>query len=191
MEAIERYNVPQKLRTDAGTENGTMAGIHSYFHQSSTSHMYGTSQQNQRIEALWGKLRPSIDEWKTFFAGKDIDLSDEVKLAAIRFSFMPLIKNTLKQFKAYWNTHHIRQSSSMPGGVPDNLFFDGSDQNLSTVPSAHELEQAKASSQEPSITGHEGYDEIFTEVQADMQLIPKTKDEAFHLYEHLVAYASE
>lgn len=56
--------VPQRLRTDCGTENGTMAAIqctlraeHTDYHSGSRSHMYGTSVNNQRIEAWWSSFR--------------------------------------------------------------------------------------------------------------------------------------
>ena len=50
--------VPMRLRTDCGTENGTMAAIqctlrhqHTDDFSGASSHMYGTSTSNQRIES--------------------------------------------------------------------------------------------------------------------------------------------
>lgn len=41
---------PVELYTDLGTENGTMAGIHSFFRDDPDSHKYVPSPRNQRIE---------------------------------------------------------------------------------------------------------------------------------------------
>lgn len=56
--------VPMRLRTDCGTENGTMAAIqctlrhsHTDYHSGSKSHMYGSSVSNQRIESWWSIFR--------------------------------------------------------------------------------------------------------------------------------------
>lgn len=56
--------VPMRLRTDCGTENGTLAAIqctlrhhHTDYYAGSRSHMYGTSVSNQRIESWWSSFR--------------------------------------------------------------------------------------------------------------------------------------
>lgn len=56
--------VPMRLRTDLGTENGTMAAIqctlreaHTDSYAGSLSHSYGSSTGNQRIESWWSFFR--------------------------------------------------------------------------------------------------------------------------------------
>ncbi|KAF3844484.1 hypothetical protein F7725_007647 [Dissostichus mawsoni] len=56
--------LPARLRTDCGTENGTMAAINCTLRSQHTddfagalSHMYGTSTANQRIESWWSFFR--------------------------------------------------------------------------------------------------------------------------------------
>ncbi|KAF3842919.1 hypothetical protein F7725_001768, partial [Dissostichus mawsoni] len=56
--------IPMRLRTDCGTENGTMAAIqcalrsrHSDNFAGAASHMYGSSTANQRIESWWSYFR--------------------------------------------------------------------------------------------------------------------------------------
>ena len=56
--------LPARLRTDCGTENGTMAAIQCALRSQHTddfagarSHMYGTSTANQRIESWWSFFR--------------------------------------------------------------------------------------------------------------------------------------
>ena len=56
--AVSEFNgCPVKLITDAGTENGTMAGLHSFCRNDLNSHRYVTSPQNQRIEGWWSFFR--------------------------------------------------------------------------------------------------------------------------------------
>lgn len=56
--------IPMRLRTDCGTENGTMAAIHCALRSAhsddfagAASHMYGSSMSNQRIESWWSYFR--------------------------------------------------------------------------------------------------------------------------------------
>ncbi|KAL1250711.1 hypothetical protein QQF64_018507 [Cirrhinus molitorella] len=64
--------VPTRLRTDCGTENGTLAAIqctlrhhHSDYYAGSRSHMYGTSMSNQRIESWWSSFRKASEKTTT------------------------------------------------------------------------------------------------------------------------------
>ncbi len=56
--------IPMRLRTDCGTENGIMAVIqctlrhhHGDYYSGASSHMYGSSTNNQRIESWWTIFR--------------------------------------------------------------------------------------------------------------------------------------
>lgn len=56
--------IPMRLRTDLGTENGTMAAIqctlrhhHTDYFAGESSHSYGSSAGNQRIESWWSFFR--------------------------------------------------------------------------------------------------------------------------------------
>lgn len=62
--ATEVGVIPKLLRTDCGTENGTMAAIHCSLRSVHTddlagasSHMYGSSTTNQRTESWWSYFR--------------------------------------------------------------------------------------------------------------------------------------
>lgn len=62
--ATEFGVIPKLLRTDCGTENGTMAAIHCSLRSThmddlagASSHMYGSSITNQRIESWWSVFR--------------------------------------------------------------------------------------------------------------------------------------
>ena len=117
VEALEKLGAPQMLRTDCGTENNVCAAIQSTIHPTSNAHLYGSSVTNQRIEALWCKLKPAVAGWKQHF--KQLHENhlyapqDDNQLSAFRFSFMDLIQETLNGFMLYWNTHHVRQAVRM------------------------------------------------------------------------------
>lgn len=61
---------PVILRTDCGTENGTMAAMQCYLRQDGNdefaggkAHRYGTSPSNQRIECWWSFLKRGRSSW--------------------------------------------------------------------------------------------------------------------------------
>ncbi|XP_056880216.1 uncharacterized protein LOC130520538 [Takifugu flavidus] len=68
--------VPMRLRTDCGTENGIMAAIqctlrhhHRDYYSGASSHMYGSSTNNQRIESWWSIFREARSQfWMELFA---------------------------------------------------------------------------------------------------------------------------
>lgn len=64
MQCVSNFGLPSCLRTDCGTENGTMVAIHCALRAQHTddfagalSHMYGNSTANQRIESWWSFFR--------------------------------------------------------------------------------------------------------------------------------------
>lgn len=121
---------PRFLRTDCGTENGSMAALQNILSRGDNSHLYGTSILNQRIEALWSKLRRGqinflIHLFKDLVDSGHLDLHDQLQIGCCRFAFMPCVQNVLDKAVAYWNTHHIRRSrqgEAVPG-IPDELYF--------------------------------------------------------------------
>ena len=71
LESIKELQAcPTLLRTDRGTENGSMATVQCFLrrnHNDSLSglaaHRYGSSHTNQRIEAWWSFLRKNWSSW--------------------------------------------------------------------------------------------------------------------------------
>jgi hypothetical protein len=74
-------------------------------------HVYGKSITNQRIEALWSKLRAHILHWRNFFAylinNGDFEPGNDVHTGCARFCFRALIQQTLDRFTSNWNSHRI------------------------------------------------------------------------------------
>jgi hypothetical protein len=122
--------VPFKLRTDCGTENVLMATLQCHLRQSVNAHMYGTSQNNQRIESWWCYMRKMRTQWWIEYFNDlelsgDLDVDNCNEIDCLRFCFMKLLQRDLSEVQTLWNNHRIRKSkgATCPGGVPDHLFF--------------------------------------------------------------------
>ena len=126
--------LPARLRTDLGTENGTVAAIQSYLRRNdadpfsgTAAHVYGTSHSNQRIEAWWSQLRKSLTSYFITFFRDLVDLGynaeDPLQKACAWYCFSPILKRDLNDFKHLWNTHNIRFSTaSIVSGRPKILY---------------------------------------------------------------------
>ena len=121
---------PQKLRTDYGTENGSVAGAQCWFMSDMDSHIYGTFQHNQRIEGWWSFFRRSrMTWWINFF--KDLfersvctSGNNEIEMECLWFCFADIIQQDLDHVKDLWNSHYIRSSRhETVSGRPNELFF--------------------------------------------------------------------
>lgn len=186
-------HAPRKLRTDCGTENGIAAAMQSLFHQDEQAHLYGKSTANQRIEALWSKMRPSIQGWIDFF--KDLvergvfSQGNIRQTHVMRFVFRSLIKNTLQGFLNYWNTHHVRKSAQCEGGVPNILFYTRDTFGVEVL-QADIVQAQQLCVETPSVTGDQDIDNYFQHVMDELQLrMPETKQQGLVLYQQLLAAA--
>ena len=121
---------PSHIRTDCGTENGMIAAIQSFVTGSTTSHTYGTSPGNQRIEAWWSFFRRNRSQWWIDWFEDLIQFSafhpgSVVETEILRFCFMRILQKDLDDVRKRWNTHRIRPSAAArcPAGIPDELFY--------------------------------------------------------------------
>ncbi len=105
----EHSGCPMIVRTDCGTENGTMAAIQAYFCQHGDdqfagprSHIYGTSPSNQRIQAWWSYYRRGRSSWWIDFfkemAGTEL-LGSEFHLECLWFCFQALLQDDVDKVK--------------------------------------------------------------------------------------------
>ncbi|KAL2098347.1 hypothetical protein ACEWY4_007554 [Coilia grayii] len=128
--------VPMRLRTDCGTENGIMAAVqctlrhhHVDHYSGESSHMFGSSMTNQRIESWWSMYRKGRAQyWMELFS----DLTDAGHFngshehqCLLRFCFGDIVQKDLDECVRLWNSHRIRPSrtASCPGGVPNELYY--------------------------------------------------------------------
>lgn len=127
VEAIDAFGVPELLRTDCGTENVIVAGMMAYIHQSDDNHLYGKSTSNQRIEALWSRMRSTIIPWIDFFRSLVADnilcIAYPMHMNLSQYCFSHLVQKSLDEFMMFTNNHHVRKSSECPAGKPNALFF--------------------------------------------------------------------
>ncbi|XP_044003479.1 uncharacterized protein LOC122849012 isoform X2 [Aphidius gifuensis] len=128
--------VPRVIRSDRGTENGTIQSLQQclrFYHDDQlaglNSFIQGKSTANQRIESFWSQLRRAgIDHYISLF--KDMrdsfvfDNSNPIHIECIRYCFGPLILYELQQILEEWNKHSIRKQKNREGpvGKPNHLF---------------------------------------------------------------------
>ena len=130
LEKIKELQIaPRFLRTDAGTENGIMAGIQCRIHDNIGAHRYGSSIANQRIENWWSSLRRRYSGWVIDFFKRKIDNGSivpgsQVFLQCSWFVFSGLIQRELDVIAQSWNTHYVRKSNGhVVSGIPDQLYY--------------------------------------------------------------------
>ena len=98
---------PQKLRTDLGTENCTMADCQCFLVESANAHFYGTSVANQRIENWWSFLKRSFTSWiidffKRLVAEGNLILGHRVHLKCVWYVFSTFIQSQLDEVVHEW-----------------------------------------------------------------------------------------
>ena len=130
--------VPERVRSDDGTENSIVEAIHTYLrstHDGNSgfgSFLIGRSTSNQRIEAYWSQfVKDGPGWWMNFFKDMtDVGLynsSDPVHNDCMRFCFMEILRKELHEVAELWNEHIISSSKfgnlNLPRGRPDTMYF--------------------------------------------------------------------
>ena len=162
-----------------GHRKWKMAGIQIRVLDRESSHIYGKLTANQRIEALWSVLRPSvIDDWKVFFNTLFhegvVKEGDDEQIAILQFCFMGLVQNSV----------------DVPGGVPDILFY--STESSLTPADEDVLAEAVNFCSVPSLTGSQFYDNALNDLMEFHHLQkPGNKDDAVMLFSRLLHLLNE
>ena len=113
-DAIQKFNVPARIRCDHGTENIQVAKWMLTRYGSSVKPVItGISVHNQRIERLWRDVGDSfVSYYKRLFYFKEeqllLDPLDEIHLYALQFIYLPRINRSINEFILEWNNHPVR-----------------------------------------------------------------------------------
>lgn len=115
VDSVQHFEgTPLCIRSDMGTENGSVEDMQFFFRQRCTlfdsampSFLYGTSQANQRIESWWSILRKHNSQfWMNLFQQIKDDgyyTGTFIDKSLIQFCFMDIIQVSILVFKCYLN----------------------------------------------------------------------------------------
>ena len=97
LDAVEfNSGCPQKIRMDAGTENGTVAKVQRVLTDDDSSVIIGVSTVNIRIESWWGQYRTSNAEYFTSMFHELLNTGDfsgdDVDKELMRFCFLAVVQ---------------------------------------------------------------------------------------------------
>ena len=111
LSAVKEYGVcPIHLKTDCRSENAGMAGFQCYLTKNFSSHRYGASHSNQRIENWCSRFRRSFSGWaidhfkELVHDGKFIP-DNMFHIECVWFVYVQFIRTQLDEVKQEWNYH--------------------------------------------------------------------------------------
>ena len=126
--AIQKYHLPSRIRSDQGKEN-MLVSQHMIEQRGAdrNSMIVGSSIHNQRIEQLWRDMHHCVTKlfYRLFYfleENNQLDPLNEQHLYALHYVFVPRINHALIEFTNAWNHHSIRSAHNKS---PHQLFTAG------------------------------------------------------------------
>jgi hypothetical protein len=122
MNAITLYGyAPNRTRSDCGSEVSLIAATQMTITGNDSSHIYGPSTANTRIESLWRHLRGlGMEYWRDKFLDFErrgiYNCENEYHRICSVYVFAPFIQQDLSTIMHTWNSHKLR--SKVKYGYP-------------------------------------------------------------------------
>lgn len=126
-EAVGKYGLPQRVRSDLGGENIDVWRFMIAQHGHDQAVITGSSTHNERIERLWRDVFRCVIKlfYDTFYSLEDegiLNPLNEVDIFCLHFVFVPRINKCLNEFTESWNHHKM---SSVHNFTPYQMFLTG------------------------------------------------------------------
>ena len=143
LDAVSKYGIPDKIRSDLGGENVRVWQYMSEQHQHDAVVLVGSSTHNQRIERLWRDVHRCVsvlyaDLFRRMEDEGNLDCLNEVDMFCLHEVYLPRINKALDAFVECWNNHPVSTEENL---TPNQLFIQGAlAQNMTPMlhnPSPH------------------------------------------------------
>ena len=129
-DSLAVHGIPKHVRCDLGGENVKVAEYMLLKREIKTKPVItGRSVHNQRIERLWRDVfNGSLSRYHELFYqienndfNFEFDINNELDICCLKYFFLPIINDSLNQWREAWLHHKLRTT----GKTPLEMYSDG------------------------------------------------------------------